>query len=568
MKTKTLLLLANITMVLFVTNTINGQNTVADSLFATNSLLTIPETGAAPGNFILQPDGKIIYGGTVGGTVNDFFIAMMRFDECGILDTSFGTNGKVRHKFNQRNIGKAFALQSDGKIVVAGVEAPSNAGSQQRANVSRFNSDGTPDTTFNGTGSHSLFNASGSFDSVHIMQDGRIVCFGRFGSGLGSAIARFLPDGSFDTSFNTDGLAFFNAPFGYFSDVKGHVLADGKMIVTSYTTDATSNWRYLAVRFLASGEIDTTYGNNGYYYDAVLPVSGYFYPLTSVIDSNGNLLISKSADNTSFDILRLTPEGILDNTFGTGGHVHYDSGGATTGMQLLADGKILVRGTAASPTGNFAPSCAIRFLADGTPDSSFGTNGLRVLDILNGEASQSLHSLLVLPNGQWIAAVATFNFYFKKYGDLYNFPHISHTGTVLSTTGTGSYQWFLDGATVSGAINQTFIPNQNGNYTVMITDANGCQGLSSVFNVTNLSVTGIFLDKGVSIYPNPTTGKVTISVENETIDKIEIIDFVGKVVAVKNTASSQIDMSEMANGIYIFKIFSGATVIQKKIIKQ
>lgn len=568
MKTKTLLLLASTTIVLFMTNTINGQNIVADSLFASNSLLTIPETGATAGNFIQQPDGKIIYGGTVGGTENDFFIAMMRFDECGIMDTSFGTNGKVRHKFNQRNVGKAFALQSDGKIVVAGVEAPSNAGSQQRANVSRFNSDGTPDTTFNGTGSHSVLNASGTFNSLHIMDDGRIVCFGQLGSGLGATIALFMPDGSFDTSFNNDGLVFFNTPLQYFDNVTGHLLADGKMLLTSYASNSASEFHYLAVRFLASGEIDTTYGNNGYYYDAVLPVSGYFYPLTSAIDSNGNLLISKSADNTSFDILRLTPEGILDNTFGTGGHVHYDSGGATTGMQLLADGKILVRGTAASPTGNFAPSCAIRFLADGTPDSSFGTNGLRVLDILNGEASQSLHSLLVLPNGQWIAAVATFNFYFKKYGDLYNFPHISQTGTVLSTTGTGSYQWFLDGEAISGAINQTFVPNQNGNYTVMITDANGCQGLSSVFNVTNLSVTANSLDKKVAIFPNPTTGKVIISLENEIIDKVEIVDIVGKVVAVKPSSTTQIDINELANGIYIFKIYSGATVIQKKVIKQ
>ena len=568
MKTKTLLLLASTTIVLFVTNTISGQNMVADSLFATNSLLTIPETGATAGNFILQPDGKIIYGGTVGGTVNDFFIAMMRFDECGIMDTSFGTNGKVRHKFNQRNIGNAFALQSDGKIVVAGVEAPSNAGSQQRANVSRFNSDGTPDTTFNGTGSHSVLNASGTFNSLHIMDDGRIVCFGQLGSGLGATIALFMPDGSFDTSFNNDGLVFFNTPLQYFDNVTGHLLADGKMLLTSYASNSASEFHYLAVRFLASGEIDTTYGNNGYYYDAVLPTSGYFYKLTSAIDSNGNLLISKGFDNTSFDILRLTPEGILDSTFGTAGKVHYDSGGAATGMQLLSDGKILVRGTAAGSASGFAPSCAVRFLANGTPDSTFGPNGLRLFNILNNVQSEALHSLLVLPNGQWIAAVAIFNFYFKKYGDLYNFPHISQTGTVLSTTGTGSYQWFLDGEAISGAINQTFVPNQNGNYTVMITDANGCQGLSSVFNVTNLSVTANSLYKKVAIFPNPTTGKVNISLENEIIDKVEIVDIVGKVVAVKPSSTTQIDINELANGIYIFKIYSGATVIQKKVIKQ
>ena len=249
------------------------------------------------------------------------------------------------------------------------------------------------------------------------------------------------------------------------------------------------------------------------------------------------------------------------------GLADYESGGATTGMQLLADGKILVRGTAATGNGNFAPSCAIRFLANGTPDSTFGTNGLRVLDILNGVQSQALHSLLVLPNGQWIAAVATFNFYFKKYGDLLNFPHISQTGTILTTTGTGSYQWFLDEAAVSGAINQTFIPNQNGNYTVMITDANGCQGLSSVFNVTNLNITVNSLDKRVTIFPSPTTGIVTILSENETIDKLEILDILGKKILTKSGNSAQIDISEMANGIYIFKVYSGANVIQKKIIK-
>ena len=246
MKTKTILFLAIISLVMLMSNAINAQNIVPDSLFATNSRLTVPMTGAtiggaSSGNFLTQPDGKIIFGGTVNGPDNDFFIAMMRFDECGILDGTFGTNGTVRYKFNQRNVGKRYALQSDGKIVVVGTEAPSNAGSQQRANVSRFNSDGTPDTTFNVTGSHSVFNASGSFSSVHIMEDGRILCFGNFGSGLGSGIARFMPDGSFDTSFNTTGIAFFNSPFQYFGDVRGHVLSDGKMIVTSYTSDASSN---------------------------------------------------------------------------------------------------------------------------------------------------------------------------------------------------------------------------------------------------------------------------------------------------------------------------------------
>ncbi len=572
MKKITLLLLANIAIVLFITNSAKGQNIVPDSLFANKSRLVIPLSGATIGNFLLQPDGKIVYGGTATSISGDFAIAMMRFDECGILDPSFGTNGSLRHTFNVRNVGKAFALQSDGKIVCVGVEAPSNAGSQQRANVSRFNSDGTPDTSFNVTGSHSIFNAAGSFDSVLIMDDGKILCFGVFGSGLGSGIARFNTDGTLDTSFNTDGLAFFNSPFGYFLNTQGHLLPDGKMIVTSYTsTQTSSDRRLLAARFLPSGELDTTYGNNGYYYDAAIAVTGFFKPLTSVIDSNGNLLMSKNFDNTSFDILRLTPSGTLDSTFGTGGLVHYVSGGDTTGMQLFADGKILVRGSI--PASPFTVSCGIRFLADGTPDSTFGANGLRVIEIKEAAGSQALNSLLVLPNGQWIAAstlgTSDGGFHFRKYGDLYNFPHISQSGTVLSTTGTGSYQWFLEGTAISDAINQTFTPTQNGNYTVMITDANGCTGTSSVFNVANLSVSSNSLDREISIYPNPSLGTVNIvTPKNLTIDKIEIVDILGKTVATKTTNTSQVDITEFSNGIYIFKIYSEESIFQKKIVKQ
>jgi uncharacterized delta-60 repeat protein len=363
-------------------------------------------------------------------------------------------------------------------------------------------------------------------------------------------------------------LAFFQGIFGFFEYTQGHLLPDGKMIVTSYTsTQASSDRRLLAARFLPSGEIDTTYGNNGVYYDAAIPVTGFFKPLTSVIDSNGNLLMSKNFDNTSFDILRLTPSGTLDSTFGTGGLVHYVSGGDTTGMQLFADGKILVRGSV--PDGTFSAGCGIRFLADGTPDTTFGANGLRVIDIKEVSGSEALNSLLVLSNGQWIVAATGAEFYFRKYGDFNNFPHITRNGTILSTTGTGSYQWFLESVAIDGAINQSFTATQNGNYTVEITDANGCKGTSAVFILSNLSLNDNSINKKISLYPNPTTGIVTVSnQENLTIDKIEILDILGKIVSVKTYNTSQVDISNVAKGIYIFKIYSGETVFQKKIIKQ
>ena len=78
-----------------------------------------------------------------------------------------------------------------------------------------------------------------------------------------------------------------------------------------------------------------------------------------------------------------------------------------------------------------------------------------------------------------------------------------------------------------------------------------------------------FLKNKVNIYPNPTKGTITIaSVENTTIDKIEIVDFLGKIVSVKTENTSQIDISEFSNGVYILKIHSGESTFEKKIIKQ
>ncbi|HRA72824.1 MAG TPA: T9SS type A sorting domain-containing protein, partial [Flavobacterium sp.] len=61
----------------------------------------------------------------------------------------------------------------------------------------------------------------------------------------------------------------------------------------------------------------------------------------------------------------------------------------------------------------------------------------------------------------------------------------------------------------------------------------------------------------INMYPNPTTGIVTISnEENLSIDKIEILDILGKRVATKTGNTSQVDISHLSNGMYVFKIYS------------
>jgi len=556
---------------ILISNTVKAQNSIPDSLFGINSSLVVQSPGAesSGGSLMRQPDGKIIFGSFETGTENDFLIDMMRFDECGQVDSLFGNNGLVRHKFDQRNLGITYNLQPDGKILCAGIQAPSNSGSQQHAFVSRFKTDGSPDTSFNKTGTRFL-GGTGAFSSVYSMADGRIVCFGQLSTATGAAVVIFLEDGSLDASFNEDGIASFRpAGFSFFSATKGHLLSDGKFLLTSYASDVNNAYHMLAVRFDTLGLVDTSYANNGYYYDNILPVNGFNHPFISALDANGNLLMAKSTDNTSVDILRLTPEGILDTTFGAGGHVHYNFNGTAGGIDILTDGKILIRGKFSI---NFGIGCGIRLLADGTPDETFGENGLRQFNLNNSSGTHWLAALLVLPNGQWIAAGASSGFLFKKYSDVSNFPRITQAGGVLSATGTGSYQWYLDGVEIPGEINQTVSIAGNGKYTVRLTDASGCSAKSSVFSVIN---TGIRSNKSygdITTYPNPSSGLIYFkgNINTSVPAKIEVRNNLGKLVFSDTNfnMNDAIDLSNGARGIYFIQLSDGSKMQSFKVIKQ
>ena len=153
-------------------------------------------------------------------------------------------------------------------------------------------------------------------------------------------------------------------------------------------------------------------------------------------------------------------------------------------------------------------------------------------------------------------------------------PSITVSGNTLTATPdfSGTIQWFLNGAEIQNATNQTFTVTQTGNYTVkyILSDYTECVSSSAITSISTLATNDFeSVNNTIKVYPNPTKGIITISsVENTPIDKIEIVDVLGKIISAKTKNTSQIDISEFSNGIYILKIHSGLTIFQKKIIKQ
>src|SRR5207248_2442182 len=121
---------------------------------------------------VIQPDGKIV---AVGDQQDPYVWDVVRLNSNGSFDTSFGGTGIVRTTFGTYATG--VALQADGKIVVAGDDSPHSLPTV----LARFNTDGSLDTTFNGTG---VFTgtAGGALTDVAIQPaDGKIVTVGNVG---------------------------------------------------------------------------------------------------------------------------------------------------------------------------------------------------------------------------------------------------------------------------------------------------------------------------------------------------------------------------------------------------
>jgi uncharacterized delta-60 repeat protein len=213
----------------------------------------------------IQPDGKILLGGSCNNVGNnDFCIA--RFNSDGTLDINFGSSGKVIQPIGSaEDYGYSLAIQSDGKILLGGY---CKNGSNYDFCIARFNSNGSPDTSF-GSGGKVIEPIGSDNDignSLAIQPDGKILLGGRCINGdyFDFCIARFNSNGTLDTSFGSSGKVI--QPIGSYNDF-GYSLAiqpDGKILLGGSCPNGIND-DFCIARFNSDGTLDTTFGSpNGY----------------------------------------------------------------------------------------------------------------------------------------------------------------------------------------------------------------------------------------------------------------------------------------------------------------
>ena len=299
----------------------------------------------------------------------------------GILDTSFGETGKLITNLGGDDIGRSVAIDSANRIIVAGERVLS--GVSDFALV-RYNIDGTLDTAFSAGGIEITdLGANDRGRSVVVDNNGKIVLGGdSIVSDSDFAIARYNNNGTPDTSFNGNGSVITD-----FDNNRGEPAMDiaidlnGKIIAAGFAHNGV-NYDFAVVRYNTNGSLDFSFNSNGI---VTTDLGGDDRISGVAIDSSGKILVvGRTGSSSDYDIaiVRYNVDGTIDLSFGTNGIVNLSLGGNDDRARELAfdsNGKIVVVGRS-NASGNF-DFVVMRYNDDGSPDTSFATNGMVITDI-------------------------------------------------------------------------------------------------------------------------------------------------------------------------------------------
>jgi len=275
----------------------------ADTSFNGTGKVITPVTSSNDGAYSVatQSNGRIVAAGSSSNGANDDF-AVVRYNSNGTLDTSFGGTGKVITPIGSSSDDGAnsVAIHTDGRIVAAGYSA--NGGANYDFALVRYNTDGTLDTSFGGTGKVVTPVGSSSDDvaaSVAIQADGKIVVAGYsyYGATVDFAVVRYNSNGSLDTSFNGTGKVI--TPIGtsstdYAAEVA--IQSDGKIVAAGGSNGG--NYDFAVVRYNLNGTLDTSFNGTGI---VVTPIgtSSTDYAAEVAIQADGKFVAAGQSSNGS-----------------------------------------------------------------------------------------------------------------------------------------------------------------------------------------------------------------------------------------------------------------------------
>ncbi len=342
----------------------------------------------------LQSDGKILIAGYAqfSATGKDFLVA--RYLENGTLDSGFGDNGKtiIDVQLGSDDIAHSMIVDAVGRIILAG---SSDDGVNKNAAMIRLDASGIIDVSFGTNGKVLTDFVSGQQDEVKVIKQhaltGKLILGGQSASTSNIAlpiIARYNEDGTIDSTFNTTGIL---APTVSAGDLQRSIMVEDLEVAANGKISA-AGWRKLVstsissefwtCRVLSNGTLDNTFSTDGVL--AYSETGGSYYAYSLDLNANQDMIIAGTRSylgSNDFRILTISNLGTISNTSSN----YYVSTDIDVSYAMTRDmeGKYVLAGSAGTLTSkNFG---ALRLLAPGDlqADYDFDSDG-RVQTSFNG----------------------------------------------------------------------------------------------------------------------------------------------------------------------------------------
>jgi uncharacterized delta-60 repeat protein len=287
----------------------------------------------------VQNDGKVILVGQTStadlGSITDF--AITRYLPNGTLDNSFDGDGRVVTSFGaSKDVANAIAIQQDGKIVVGGQMTAANYDFA----LARYNTDGSLDNSFDGDGK--VITTVGPREDlircIAIQPNGKIIAAGSLRLSINTdydfAITRYNSDGSLDNSFDGDGILTFSITTSALETVSAIALqSDGKIVLVGTAANDIA-----IIRLNPDGSFDNSFDGDG---KLIVDFNSAADGASAVvIQPDGKILVAGSSAG-GLALIRLNSNGTFDNSFDGDGKLTLTSFAASC-MALQTDGKIVI----------------------------------------------------------------------------------------------------------------------------------------------------------------------------------------------------------------------------------
>lgn len=317
----------------------------------------------------------------------------------GDLDLSFGSGGiavtSISDSYNDS--AQSMRVQPDGKILVCGqIDYYDGDYNYVGFFLARYHPTGALDASFGTNGKIIDISGTQFVYDIALQPDGKIIAVGNDFSISGFAVHRYNANGTLDASFGSGGVVI--TPVGTFAHATSVAIqSDSKIVVAGYSqSPEPSYWDFTVIRLLPDSSLDTSFGGTG---KVITSFGSSSLAGRVIVQPDGKIVALGSAyvgNNQGLALVRYNADGSLDSSYGSGGRIIHGTFNVSRFYMrdavLQPDGKILASGHVSTASGGGSWDIIYRCNTNGARDASYGSNGAFSVDNLyfaNGIALQT-----------------------------------------------------------------------------------------------------------------------------------------------------------------------------------